>query len=255
MTNLNSPRSATGKKVVLACLSPLLYVGVFAGALSSGFASELSQKSSNMQSAGQTQSAAVELNAKLADMNSWSGSFEQTVLDDKAKVLQKLQGELAIQKPLAFSWRTLEPFPQEIVSNGTQLWIHDQDLEQVIIRDINQELAPMPVALLSGQLDVLDEHYEVSAPGQKAVIRGLGTRVFKLVPKNEDAAGDFSSLKITFRQEKLLSLELKDTLGQTTLLKFSNQQLNPSFSKSHFEFEVPDDADVIDERASAVSER
>jgi outer membrane lipoprotein carrier protein len=42
-------------------------------------------------------------------------------------------------------------------------------------------------------------------------------------------------------------MELKDAFGQTSVLKFTNFQRNPSLGAQQFKFEVPKGADVVNQ--------
>lgn len=189
------------------------------------------------------------LQQHLAHVESWAADFDQTVKAADGQVLQALTGRLELQKPMQFIWETQEPFPQVLVSNGEKLWVYDQDLEQVVIRDMSEDLAPMPAAILSGRLKDLGAHFSVK---QEALTQDQRVR-FTLQPLGE-SDGDFERLVLVFDDKVLSSLRLDDTLGQTTDLTFKAARLNPRFSANQFEFTVPAETDVIDERASVTSQ-
>lgn len=213
----------TIQKLILSCAGLLLVVA-------SGSAS----------AAGDEQ----QLKEKLGHLQSWSASFDQTVKDGGGEILQEVSGQLKLRQPSQFTWETQDPFPQLIVSDGDQLWIFDQDLEQVVIRDMGPELSAMPASILSGQFDQLGQHFKVTLKETKD-----GDQ-FTLIPQEESQ--DFDELRLHFDQDTLESLHLKDTLGQTTALRFHESTLNPNFKDAHFTFEVPKGIDVIDERARAL---
>src|SRR5215469_12590907 len=76
----------------------------------------------------------------LGPIHSLRADFEQTILDNRGKAVQKSQGKLAIQRPGQFRWDVKRPIPQLIVANNTRIWIYDPDLEQVVIRPVAKEL-------------------------------------------------------------------------------------------------------------------
>jgi outer membrane lipoprotein carrier protein len=49
----------------------------------------------------------------------------------KGVVQQHNEGVLKAQEPNRFYWKTAEPYPQEIVTDGKTLWVYDPDLAQV----------------------------------------------------------------------------------------------------------------------------
>ena len=66
---------------------------------------------------------------------------------------------------------------------------------------------------------------------------------FKLVPKGEQ--GNFESLMLSFKGNRIHVMEIHDNFGQVTFLKFSNVQLNPLLKNELFVFTPPDGVDVI----------
>jgi len=190
---------------------------------------------------------ADQLQMQLGQLQSWSTDFNQTVTDANGEVLQTVKGRLDLQKPLQFYWQTQNPFPQVIVSNGTKLWIYDQDLEQVVIKAMSADVAPLPAALLSGQMKDIEAHYKVT---QKVAADKTPMRtIFTIETKTVDGAHDFSQIKVQFEDNLLTSLTLLDALEQSTVLQFSNQSLNKKFAKTRFDFKTPKGVDVIDEQA------
>jgi len=51
-----------------------------------------------------------------------------------------------------------------------------------------------------------------------------------------------------FKGDNLQAMELKDNFGQTTLLRFSNLERNPTLGSSLFRFTPPKGADVISDK-------
>ena len=124
--------------------------------------------------------------------------------------------------------------PQQIIADGVTLWIYDEDLEQVIIQPFNNDLAATPAILFSGDLDQLDQAYFVTQ---------LGEGRFELKP--EQGGSLFDSMAIVFDNNKPKSIALTDSLGQTTIIRFTQLELNPVPSVDQFAFEVPEGVDVI----------
>ncbi|MDE4994554.1 outer-membrane lipoprotein carrier protein LolA, partial [Francisella tularensis subsp. holarctica] len=54
------------------------------------------------------------------------------------------KGIMSLKKPQYFKWITQSPNNQEIVSNGTKLWIYDGDLDQLIIKKVSNVIAQFP---------------------------------------------------------------------------------------------------------------
>ena len=95
------------------------------------------------------------LNRLLSGFEGFSADFEQLVLDSSGTRLQQSHGQVQLQRPGRFRWRTDEPFPQLLVSDGEQLWLYDEDLEQVTQQKVDQQLSNTPALLLSGDVSAL----------------------------------------------------------------------------------------------------
>ncbi|OZG73653.1 outer membrane lipoprotein carrier protein LolA [Hahella sp. CCB-MM4] len=203
----------------------------FVLALCAGFFSQVAQAST----------ASEELTKLLKPIETFSASFEQTLVSASGQTLQQVTGVLKAQRPGLFFWHTQPPLEQTIVTDGEMVWLYDPDLEQVTVQTLSQQLSNTPALLLSGEVSTIDREYNV-------VSRETGnaeTSIFQLTPKGVDSL--FDTLQLGFNHGVLTTMELKDSLGQVTTLYFSDSEMNLPFSENTFHFEIPDGVDVIRE--------
>lgn len=177
----------------------------------------------------------------LTRVTTLRADFRQQVIDSRQQLIEDSTGQVVMQRPGRFRWDYQQPYARVIVSDGTQLWLYEPDLEQVIIRQLDAGIGDTPAALLTGKQDVL-ERFNVSKSWQAD-----GLQWVRLVPKAKDA--DFAVVRLAFDGQKLVNLELDDRLGQQTQVRFSNIEINPQLSESSFRFDIPPGADVIDDSA------
>jgi outer membrane lipoprotein carrier protein len=163
--------------------------------------------------------------------------FRQQLRDSEGRLIEESQGTLAIRRPDRFRWDYLKPHEQVIVADGKRLWLHDVDLEQVTVRPMAQSLAGTPASLLSGS-DDLRATFNIEGTETKNK-----ASVVTLVPKRTDT--DFKRVRIRFSGKQLDSMELTDTLGQSTTLEFTAVRRNASIDDARFVFSPPPGADVI----------
>jgi outer membrane lipoprotein carrier protein len=133
----------------------------------------------------------------------------------------------------------VKPYKQQIVGDGTKLWIFDPDLNQVTVKKLGDSLGDSPAALLAGNND-LDKYYVLTDAGKLDDIEWLNA-----VPKNKDTT--FERMRMGFKDDALTVMELKDNFGQTTLIKFSALEKNPKLAGDVFKFVAPKGADVVGE--------
>lgn len=185
----------------------------------------------------QANDAGQNLHRLLGKIDSLSARFEQLVLDGGGTRLQQSQGEMVLARPGKFHWRTDEPFPQLLVSDGETLWMYDQDLEQVTQQAVDQQLSNTPALLLSGDLARLQESFQIQGPTD------ADSGTFRLVPNSEDAL--FSVLRMQFEAGVPVEMQLEDNLGQQTSVHFYELAINPTITPDQFQFQIPDGVDLI----------
>ncbi len=177
----------------------------------------------------------------LNSLQTWHAEFEQHQFDESGELLERSDGEVDIRRPGRFRWQYQTPYRQLIVADGERIWIYDQDLEQVTVKDFSAGLGNTPAMLLSSGRD-WERAFEIEALPR----RDEEFRHYQLTPREKDA--QFKQMTLTFAGEALHQLELRDNLGQITLIRFSAQQRNPVLAPDLFQFEPPEGVDILDGR-------
>jgi outer membrane lipoprotein carrier protein len=165
------------------------------------------------------------------------GKFEQKIFDGNRKLLQESSGVLAFSRPGKFRWTYFKPYAQVIVGDGSRVWIYDEDLKQVTVRKLDQALGSTPAALLAGNNDAM-RAFRLTDKGAKDGIEWV-----EAVPRDKD--GGFARILMGFGESGLRQMELVDSLGQTTVLRFNALERNPKLDPALFRFSPPKGADVI----------
>lgn len=181
--------------------------------------------------------ASDELRNLLQQAQSIKGDFEQRLFDRDQHLLQTTQGTFTLQRPGNFFWKTSPPYEQVVVGNSEKLWVYDPDLEQVTVHNQDRRQQTSPAHLLSGELDGLEEHYDVTREVKDGITR------FTLMTKDDN--GMFARLQLDYRNGVLAGLHFEDNMGQVTELSFSNVEMNPTVNPAIFTFQVPPGVDVI----------
>jgi len=176
----------------------------------------------------------------LKNFKSLEAKFVQRLINENGKVLEKTDGILYLQQPGKFHWSYLNPYKQEIISDGAVLWVFDEDLEQVTITDIGNTIEKTPAGIILKN----DSIYKHFVQVDMGIIEGFDW--IELTPKDINA--QYRNIRLGFNQDKLGMMIIEDYLGQTTRIDFSDVKKNPELSSALFNFEIPDTADVIDER-------
>lgn len=149
-------------------------------------------------------------------------------------------GTFEFQRPGRFKFVYQKPFEQTIVADGRTLWLYDVDLNQVTQRPQAQALGSTPAALLAAAPDLKALRAEFTletAPEQDGVQWVLAR------PKAKD--GQLHSVRVGFAAGQLAALDILDSLGQRSLIRFANVQNNPALPATAFQFKPPAGADVL----------
>lgn len=176
----------------------------------------------------------------LTDFQSLRAGFVQTLLNESGERLEQTEGVLYLQQPGKFHWAYQTPYLQQIITDGEWLWIFDQDLEQVTIREMGVAIRQTPAAVILGNTDIA-EHFIRLDMGK---IEGFDW--IKLTPK--DAESQYDHLRFGFDHSRLAMLIIEDKLGQIIRIDFKDVIKNADLSADLFQLQIPPGVDVIDER-------
>ncbi len=190
--------------------------------------------------AADTGAATLEqLRAFIRDTQTARAQFTQTVIDSSGRTTQQANGEFSLSRPGKFRWSVEKPYKQLLVGDGQRVWVFDEDLNQVIVRKVGDALGATPAALLSGNQEV------ERAFAWKELPAADGFDWLAATPLAKDAT--FSEIRLGFDGRNLAALELLDTFGQKSSIRFGNVERNPKLAPDLFRFAPPKGADVIGE--------
>ena len=177
------------------------------------------------------------LNTFMADTHSARADFSQRIVDRNGKQVQQSGGTLEFSRPGKFRWVYAKPYSQTIVGDGQKVWIFDPDLNQVTVRKLDVALGSTPAALLAGNNDAL-KSFTLANDGEKDGVQWV-------LATPHDKNSQFTRIRMGFSARGIDEMELVDSLGQQTALRFSNFDSNPRLDPSIFKFTPPQGADVV----------
>ena len=173
----------------------------------------------------------------FGQVRNYTAGFNQVVLDEALNVIQESSGTLWIQRPNKFRWNYDEPYKQQIVADGSKIWVYDEALQQVTVRPLTGGLGDTPAMLLAGQ-GKLDENFSVEKLGSQGNLDWV-----QLNPLRND--GGFVTIRIAFEKERIRSLEMIDGFGQTTRVTLNQGKENSQIEAANFSFTPPPGVDVV----------
>lgn len=176
----------------------------------------------------------------LLDFKSLEAKFVQSLINENGEELERTEGILYLQQPGKLHWSYETPYTQKIISNGDVLWVFDEDLDQLTIREMGNTIEQTPAGIILGNNDIAEHFVQVNM----GVIEEYDW--IELTPKYPEA--QYKNIRLGFEESRLGMMIILDNLGQTSRIDFSDVKKNPELSSMLFEFEIPDNVDVIDER-------
>lgn len=181
----------------------------------------------------------------LVNTRSGSAAFTQTVTSPsrageavgRARVSS---GQFEFARPDRFRFEYRKPFEQTIVADGNVLWLYDTDLNQVTRRPQAQALGSTPAALLASaaSLAKLGEVFELSAAPDAD-----GLTWAQATPRQRD--GQIRRVRVGFAQGQLAVLDMEDSFGQRSTVRFEGFRPNVTLPPDAFRFTPPVGADVL----------
>lgn len=180
-----------------------------------------------------------QLHVFLKSTRTLKADFAQTVVARSGRKPQQSAGTVAISRPGKLRWEILKPYPQLVVGDGERIWIHDPELQQVTVRKAGQALGASPAALLAGSNE-LEKNFALADAGEAD-----GLAWVEATPKSGDSG--FEKVRMGFASGELRAMELFDSFGQTTQIRFSRIERNPALPPTTFSFRTPPGTDVVGE--------
>jgi outer membrane lipoprotein carrier protein len=177
----------------------------------------------------------------VAGTKSARGDFTQTQVRKSAsgKAAPVSTGTFVFARPGKFIWTYQKPYEQVLQADGETLYLYDKDLNQVTTKKLGNALGSSPAAILFGSND-LEKNFTLAEAGARDGLEWLNA-----TPKAKDTT--FEQIGIGLKDGVPQAMELKDNFGQTTVLKFTSFQRNPSLGAQAFKFTPPKGAEVVNQ--------
>ncbi len=176
------------------------------------------------------------LQAYLDAIDSLRADFRSVLLDERKIPVAESSGVLMIKRPHRFRWEYREPSPSLILADGEKLWSYDADLEQAVVRRMDEIEGANPSSLLSSDAR-LEEDFDVLGAYHSGDVEWVDLR-----PQGQS---DFTRVRLGFDDGVISLMELHDQLGQITQIALSGVDDTPDLDDGLFRFEPPPGTDIV----------
>ena len=197
---------------------------------------------------GQTTSLSVEtvvskLQSRYDRLNDFSADFHHTYAGGLLSTTDTERGVVHVKKP--GRWRFDYSIPEEksFISNGTSIFSYFPQDQQVIISQLpTSSGASTPALFLSG---VGNLNRDFTTEALKPVDSNSRSLILRLTPIADNANYEFLLLTLDPETFDIEVMATTDFQGGVSTYTFSNLMENPGLSDTVFEFDIPQDVDVI----------
>jgi outer membrane lipoprotein carrier protein len=156
----------------------------------------------------------------------------------------KAQGVVYLKKGGKMRWEYTHPSPQQIVSDGTSLWVYTPELNQVNKGDAPKALAGPAGSFLAGLGRVRDE-FAVRFLNPANKLDAAGRPVLDLTPKRPTPLLTRLVLSIDPKDYIVRQAVLYDQFENTVTMTFTKVAINAGVADSLFVFTPPAGAVVV----------
>ena len=156
----------------------------------------------------------------------------------------KAEGTVLLKKGGKMRWDYKSPSPQQIVSDGSSLWVYTPELNQVNKGDAPKALAGPAGSFLAG-LGRVREEFTVRFLNPAAKVDGAGRHVLDLTPKNPTPFLTRLVLAVDPKDFIVQQAVLYDQLDNAVTMNFTRVVTNTGLADTLFAFTPPKGAAVV----------
>ena len=178
---------------------------------------------------------------KITDLRA---EFVQTARNKSLGQDIKAEGTVLLKKGGKMRWDYKSPAPQQIVSDGTSLWVYTPELNQVNKGNAPKALAGPAGSFLSG-LGKIREEFTVRFLNPANPRDGAGRPVLDLTPKQPTPLLIRLVIAVDPKDYVVREAVLYDQFQNTVTMTFNKVVINPGLSDTLFAFTPPTGAAVV----------
>ncbi|BCN93026.1 outer-membrane lipoprotein carrier protein [Thiomicrorhabdus immobilis] len=178
----------------------------------------------------------ADLQNYVNQLQTFKADFVQTQPDEALFATNTSIGHFELNRPGKLVWQYFKPNEQKIVVDGKNLWVYDEDLDQVTVRPIEEIKAELPLSWLLYK-EPIQSKFTIIESGDKN-----GTQWFNLTPK---AATYFQSIDVGMKNGEMTDVWMYQSADNITKVQFTNIQSNQVIPYKSFQFNLPEGADLV----------
>ena len=183
------------------------------------------------------------LQSRYDRLNDFSADFHHTYAGGLLSTTDTEHGIVHVKKPGRWRFNYSIPEEKSFISNGRSIFSYFPQDQQVIISQLpTSPGASTPALFLSG---VGNLHRDFTTEALKPVDSDNTSLLLRLTPIADNANYEFLILTLDPETFDIKVMATTDFQGGVSTYTFSNLKENPGLSDTVFEFDIPQDVEVI----------
>jgi outer membrane lipoprotein carrier protein len=179
------------------------------------------------------------LQKKYENVSTLSAEFTQETFIRSLGKKEVAKGSVYFQKPGRMRWNYTAPSKDEVVSDGTTLWVYEPELAQVIETPAYRGTAAIAMDFLAGTGN-LKKDFSATLIKEKAATYLIG-----LEPRVALEGVKKISIEVDKNRYLVVKSLIEDHFGGSTEISLEDIKLNTALKDSLFEFSVPEGVRVF----------
>lgn len=161
-------------------------------------------------------------------------------------------GEICFKRPekirLAY-FDKKSVYPSQIaIANDSSLWVYTAELKQITKQKLDPKNLPLPLLVLGGATQI-DEHFRDKnyiKPIERVILNGVTTYQIIVKPKTKNPDYAEQTLWVNVKNYLPVKAEVKDTMGNTSIVEFNDERTNQDLPDSLFIMEKKDGVSYVE---------
>ncbi len=177
--------------------------------------------------------------------------FAQEYIHKSLNRVKKAEGRVYFKKSGMMRWEYRKPIRQEIVSDGSMIWLYQPDDNQVIVGEISKTIrAKTPTAFLSGEGDLRRDFRILSPKGESQ--RDGSFYLLELAPIEQQVDIQRLVLRVDPKRYLIVQTDIFDAFENVNRTRFSGIKINRNLPDSLFTFIIPPGTQVLRSPAESI---
>ncbi len=186
-----------------------------------------------------------EIQSRYEKMGDFHSKFTQEATVKALNKVQKAEGEVWFKKPGKMRWNYYKPAKDQIVSDGSTIWLYNDEEKQVVKSSLDKVVDTHTTTTFLSGLGNLKEQFNAQFSEPKPFDEN-GNYLIDLTPKKSDEQYDKVAIAVDRKTMLVKDVYLYDPFGNLTKVKLENIEINKGVSDSLFKFKAPKGTEVIE---------